>query len=414
MNYRLNYRYMLVDLAIASVKKIITYLLLIYSVIMVSHAHVWQSVYVETKLGKYDLISELRFDASVIDPETKDDPTAPQRKREWLERLTADEHLQLQSAAEIFLRDCFVFEVTNQETVSLESIYTFPDWDRLPPRFVKTLDDGAYFNVRIITPLPESGTIRLLNKKSESSPNLSLKFTKRDTDTYSRSLLSPGIAVDLLTISPPENTTKPAIVEVVQPSFSQQVSQGITVGFLHVLSNELLDIFSFKKIPEGLDHVLFIAALCFVCVSWKKILLHSLVFTLCHSVTFILLSTQIITLSNTQKSIVEIIILASIAAMAVENLLNKQSPKRRLVLISVFGLVHGLGFASSFGENIAERGTDYMTLLISANLGIELAQLTILAILFLALFRLKESARTSVNRYSSIAVIIAALALAIF
>ena len=68
--------------------------------------------------------------------------------------------------------------------------------------------------------------------------------------------------------------------------------------------------------------------------------------------------------------IVEPLIAASIIYVAVENVLGVES-SRRLVVVFLFGLLHGLGFA---GAVTFADGTPLLGALIGFNLGIELGQ----------------------------------------
>ena len=67
-------------------------------------------------------------------------------------------------------------------------------------------------------------------------------------------------------------------------------------------------------------------------------------FTLAHSVTLCLAALGIVQLS---AELIEPIIAASIVYMAVNNLLTSKVATHRLSVIFLFGLVHGLGFASA-------------------------------------------------------------------
>jgi uncharacterized membrane protein len=93
--------------------------------------------------------------------------------------------------------------------------------------------------------------------------------------------------------------------------------------------------------------------------------------------------------------IVEPLIAFSIAYVAIENLLVKQSIKRKSVVVFFFGLIHGLGFATMLKE--FEMAPDsFVTTLIGFNVGVELAQIVIVlgvVIVLLILRRLKLNYR---------------------
>jgi len=75
-------------------------------------------------------------------------------------------------------------------------------------------------------------------------------------------------------------------------------------------------------------------------------------------------------------SIIEPLIAFSIAYVAIENLLLKQSIKRKSIVVFVFGLIHGLGFASMLKE-FEMAPNSFVTTLIGFNVGVELAQVVI-------------------------------------
>jgi len=77
-------------------------------------------------------------------------------------------------------------------------------------------------------------------------------------------------------------------------------------------------------------------------------------------------------------AIVEPLIAASIAYVALENLWQKKLRLSRLLIIFAFGLLHGLGFAAVLYD-IGLPNTDFLISLISFNVGVELGQITVIA-----------------------------------
>lgn len=136
-------------------------------------------------------------------------------------------------------------------------------------------------------------------------------------------------------------------------------------GFVHVL-------------PLGLDHILFVLGLFFLSRKWKPILYQVSVFTVAHTIT---LGSATVGLIRAPSSVVEPIIAASIAAVALENVFFPKYRHSRLILVFAFGLIHGLGFASV----LASYDLDAVSLvfgLLGFNLGVEFGQLTVIAIAF--------------------------------
>jgi hypothetical protein len=81
---------------------------------------------------------------------------------------------------------------------------------------------------------------------------------------------------------------------------------------------------------------------------------------------------------------VEPIIALSILFVAVENLLLTELKPWRIVLVFVFGLIHGMGFASSLNE-IGLPRNKFFTSILSFNVGVELGQIAVILACFLLL-----------------------------
>ncbi len=98
-------------------------------------------------------------------------------------------------------------------------------------------------------------------------------------------------------------------------------------------------------------------------------------FTIAHSTTLALAVTGTVHLPSQP---VELAIAASIAVAGLINLLPRLS-RLRLPLAFGFGLVHGFGFANVLGE-LDATGTSLLPLLAGFNIGVEIAQLAIVAL----------------------------------
>jgi len=104
-------------------------------------------------------------------------------------------------------------------------------------------------------------------------------------------------------------------------------------------------------------------------------------FTIAHSTTLALAVTGTVHLP-TQP--IEVAIAASIAVAAGINLLPRLS-RLRLPLAFGFGFVHGFGFANALGE-IDAAGTSLLPLLAGFNIGVEIAQLSIVTLVLPPIF----------------------------
>ncbi|MFZ5961685.1 HupE/UreJ family protein [Thalassococcus sp. BH17M4-6] len=140
----------------------------------------------------------------------------------------------------------------------------------------------------------------------------------------------------------------------------------IPVGFEHI-------------VPMGLDHILFVLGLFFLSTRLGPLLWQISAFTLAHTVTLALGALGYVSIP---ASIVEPIIAASIVFVAVENITSRGLSKWRPVVVFVFGLLHGLGFASVLGEFGLPQG-QFIPALVGFNVGVEVGQLTVIAAAFM-------------------------------
>lgn len=155
----------------------------------------------------------------------------------------------------------------------------------------------------------------------------------------------------------------------------------LQLGFEHILD------------WAGLDHMLFIIALSAVYNwrQWKSILILVTAFTVGHSITLVLAGLSIITVSDTVRTWVEMIIPITIIATAFYNILqnpgNFKTRSMTLVygLTVFFGLIHGMAYSSFFLDASASGISKFMPIL-GFNLGIELGQIIIVGISVLAGF----------------------------
>ena len=134
-------------------------------------------------------------------------------------------------------------------------------------------------------------------------------------------------------------------------------------------------------IPKGLDHILFVLGLFFFSLAWRPLLAQITAFTLAHTVTLGLATLSIITIPAAQMWLVEALIAISIVYVAVENISCPKLGWWRILVVFVFGLLHGLGFASVLGDLGLAQG-QFILSLIAFNIGVELGQLALIAVAF--------------------------------
>jgi hypothetical protein len=102
-------------------------------------------------------------------------------------------------------------------------------------------------------------------------------------------------------------------------------------------------------------------------------------FTLAHTITLGLAMNNIVELP---ENVVQPLIALSIAYVGVENVFAKVLHKSRLVLVFLFGLLHGLGFAGVLSD-FGMPQDDFATALISFNVGVELGQIAVISLAFI-------------------------------
>jgi HupE / UreJ protein len=156
-----------------------------------------------------------------------------------------------------------------------------------------------------------------------------------------------------------------------------------TEGVLPVFGRFIVSGFE-HIIPKGLDHILFVLGLFFFSLHLRPLLWQVTAFTLAHTVTLALASLGIVSIP---ASIVEPLIAASIVYVAVENIFGGKDAGAswsRIAVVFAFGLLHGLGFASVLGDVGLPEGR-FAVALIGFNIGVELGQLAVIAVAFLAL-----------------------------
>ena len=137
-------------------------------------------------------------------------------------------------------------------------------------------------------------------------------------------------------------------------------------------------------IPKGFDHILFILCVFFLNTNIKQVILQASMFTLAHSIT---LGLSIYNIIEPPANIVEPLIAFSILLLALENIFFSKVKPWRLVMVFIFGLVHGMGFAGVLSQ-LGMPEYAFATALISFNVGVEIGQLTIITLMYFFVSRL--------------------------
>lgn len=148
---------------------------------------------------------------------------------------------------------------------------------------------------------------------------------------------------------------------------------------------------------DALDHQLFVLVLVavFGLKDWKKILWLVTAFTIGHSIT---LAMSVLDLLRVPGTWVEFLIPVTIFITATDNILMRNRPKNLMqmnyYLALFFGLIHGMGFANTARVMMSEEQNIFWPLL-GFNIGLELGQIVVVAIILAVLFILVDLFKVS-------------------
>ncbi len=173
--------------------------------------------------------------------------------------------------------------------------------------------------------------------------------------------LPPGGAIRAF-----EFESDPGLVEL-DPEWYQAAGRFVRSGFDHIL--------------DGTDHLLFLFCLVIPFRRFRGLVPVVTAFTLAHSITLIASAYNFAPDGSWFPPLIEMLIAASIVYMAIENMAGGATVKHRWMFAFGFGLIHGFGFSFALRETLQFAGTHMLTSLLSFNLGVELGQLLVLALL---------------------------------
>jgi hypothetical protein len=153
------------------------------------------------------------------------------------------------------------------------------------------------------------------------------------------------------------------------PRWYHAAWQFIALGFGHIL--------------DGIDHLLFVLCLVLPFRRLRPLIGIVTAFTVAHSITLVASSLGWAPDALWFPPLVEVLIAASIAWMALENIVMAATGKtgkleRRWLLAFGFGLIHGFGFAFALKESLQFAGKHLALSLLSFNVGVELGQIAVL------------------------------------
>ena len=237
--------------------------------------------------------------------------------------------------------------------------------------------------------------------------DLDIHFTYRISSPHSVFKIQSQVAPDLgnstkllLRYLPPGEGSRAMIIPggsdpvSLNPTWYEAAGSFVELGIGHILS--------------GIDHLLFLFCLVIPFRRIRGLLWVITAFTLAHSVTLFASAFHLAPKGPWFPPFVEAAIAASIIYMAAENIVGPNL-QRRWLITGLFGLVHGFGFADVLTEQLQFAGSYLLLSLFSFNVGIELGQMLVLALMLpvLALCRRVVPERMLVVVLSAIAALIA-------
>jgi hypothetical protein len=162
----------------------------------------------------------------------------------------------------------------------------------------------------------------------------------------------------------------PGLVHL-DPRWFQAAGQFVKLGFFHIL--------------DGTDHLLFLFCLVIPFRRFRALIPVVTAFTVAHSVTLIASAYNLAPDALWFPPLIETLIAMSIVYMALENIVGGATVQRRWMITFGFGLVHGFGFSFALRQTMQFAGSHMLASLLSFNIGVELGQLLVLALMIPAL-----------------------------
>ena len=151
----------------------------------------------------------------------------------------------------------------------------------------------------------------------------------------------------------------------------QAAGQFVKLGFFHIL--------------DGTDHLLFLFCLVIPFRRFRALIPVVTAFTVAHSITLIASAYNLAPDALWFPPLIETLIAMSIVYMALENIVGGATVQRRWMITFGFGLVHGFGFSFALRQTMQFAGSHLLASLLSFNIGVELGQLLVLALMIPAL-----------------------------
>jgi hydrogenase/urease accessory protein HupE len=341
-----------------------------------AHAHKLRPAIVNATLqedGGYRFVIQTNMEAILagIGPQHQDTANAPQaRTYDTLRKLPPAE-------LEVRIRE-FGARFLEGVTLTVDGVRTEPKLDLVRVPEVGDVATDRVSTLTLTGMLPAGSSTLTWRYSADYGDNV-LRITREHDAEVRSQWLAAGEESHVFSLN----------AETAALSRGEVAWRYLLLGYTHI-------------VPKGLDHILFVLGIFLLSRRWGPLLWQVTAFTLAHSITLALSMYGVFSLS---PRIVEPLIALSIVYVALENVFTRELKPWRVIVVFCFGLLHGMGFAGVLTELGLPRG-EFVTALITFNLGVEGGQLSVIALAFamVGLFRQRDWYRQRIVVPASLAI----------
>jgi hydrogenase/urease accessory protein HupE len=251
--------------------------------------------------------------------------------------------------------------------------------------------------------------VELLSRSVKSTDQTSLNYVFEFTNSSPNEL---RISAPILAVLPRGHKQFCSVYDDENKLIAERMlsaeSSALTIDLRNTSGTREQSVFRFlalgiEHILTGYDHLAFLLALLLGGGSLRQNAKIITSFTVAHSLTLALATFGLIAIA---PAIVEPAIAASVVVVGLENVFHRRVAARWLVTF-VFGLVHGLGFASILRElGIGRYGARAALPLLSFNFGVEIAQIAVAGLVLPVVWRLQQRADFTLRHVPALSLLI--------
>jgi hypothetical protein len=171
-------------------------------------------------------------------------------------------------------------------------------------------------------------------------------------------------------------------------SVSERAQQEMLIGDLPTAAR-----IGAEHMLTGYDHLLFLLGVMLFLTRMSQVLTFITAFTIGHTVTLLFATLNGITAN---PYLVDAVIALTVAYKAIENMDGFRrwfgfTPPNLLIMVFIFGLIHGFGLATRLQDMVLARDPDIVPKILAFNVGVEFAQIAALTAMVLAVRVWRES-----------------------